>query len=58
MDEFCATLDRDTAKIVAYNLQKLAKQEARQKVEESQFSKDKKQDSTRQYSTSLPSKTR
>jgi len=27
MDEFCATLDRDTAKIVAYNLQKLARQE-------------------------------
>lgn len=25
-DEFCATLDRDTAKIVAYNLQKLARQ--------------------------------
>ncbi|MDH5483396.1 MAG: hypothetical protein OEY22_11070 [Candidatus Bathyarchaeota archaeon] len=24
MDEFAATLDRDTAKIVAYNLQKLA----------------------------------
>lgn len=27
MDEFCSTLDRDTAKIVAYNVQKLAKQE-------------------------------
>jgi len=26
MDEFAATLDRDTAKIVAYNLQKLARQ--------------------------------
>jgi ABC-type transport system involved in cytochrome c biogenesis ATPase subunit/GNAT superfamily N-acetyltransferase len=26
MDEFCATLDRDTAKIVAYNVQKLARQ--------------------------------
>ena len=26
MDEFCATLDRDTAKIVAYNTQKLARQ--------------------------------
>jgi ABC-type transport system involved in cytochrome c biogenesis ATPase subunit/GNAT superfamily N-acetyltransferase len=25
MDEFCATLDRDTAKIVAYNVQKLAR---------------------------------
>jgi len=25
-DEFCATLDRDTAKIVAFNLQKLARQ--------------------------------
>ena len=25
-DEFCSTLDRDTAKIVAYNLQKLARQ--------------------------------
>jgi ABC-type ATPase with predicted acetyltransferase domain len=25
-DEFCATLDRDTAKIVAYNVQKLARQ--------------------------------
>jgi len=25
MDEFCATLDRDTAKIVAFNLQKLAR---------------------------------
>jgi ABC-type lipoprotein export system ATPase subunit/GNAT superfamily N-acetyltransferase len=29
MDEFCATLDRDAAKIVAYNLQKLARQEER-----------------------------
>jgi GNAT superfamily N-acetyltransferase len=29
MDEFCATLDRDTAKIVAYNLQKLAQQEGK-----------------------------
>jgi ABC-type lipoprotein export system ATPase subunit/GNAT superfamily N-acetyltransferase len=27
MDEFAATLDRDTAKIVAYNVQKLARQE-------------------------------
>jgi len=27
MDEFAATLDRDTAKIVAYNLQKLARQQ-------------------------------
>jgi len=27
MDEFAATLDRDTAKIVAFNLQKLARQE-------------------------------
>jgi ABC-type ATPase with predicted acetyltransferase domain len=26
MDEFCATLDRDTAKIVAFNTQKLARQ--------------------------------
>jgi ABC-type ATPase with predicted acetyltransferase domain len=26
LDEFCATLDRDTAKIVAFNLQKLARQ--------------------------------
>jgi len=26
MDEFCATLDRDTAKIVAFNVQKLARQ--------------------------------
>ena len=25
MDEFCSTLDRDTAKIVAYNLQKIAR---------------------------------
>ena len=29
MDEFAATLDRDTAKIVAYNLQKLARQQGR-----------------------------
>jgi ABC-type lipoprotein export system ATPase subunit/GNAT superfamily N-acetyltransferase len=29
MDEFCATLDRDTAKIVAFNLQKLARQEGK-----------------------------
>jgi ABC-type ATPase with predicted acetyltransferase domain len=29
MDEFAATLDRDTAKIVAYNLQKLARQQAK-----------------------------
>jgi ABC-type lipoprotein export system ATPase subunit len=29
MDEFCATLDRDTAKIVDYNLQKLARQEGK-----------------------------
>jgi ABC-type ATPase with predicted acetyltransferase domain len=29
MDEFCSTLDRDTAKIVAYNLQKLARKERR-----------------------------
>lgn len=28
-DEFAATLDRDTAKIVAYNLQKLARQQGR-----------------------------
>jgi ABC-type lipoprotein export system ATPase subunit/GNAT superfamily N-acetyltransferase len=27
MDEFCATLDRDTAKIIAFNLQKLARQQ-------------------------------
>jgi ABC-type transport system involved in cytochrome c biogenesis ATPase subunit/GNAT superfamily N-acetyltransferase len=27
LDEFCATLDRDTAKIVAFNLQKLARQQ-------------------------------
>jgi len=26
MDEFCATLDRDTAKIVAFNVQKLSRQ--------------------------------
>ena len=29
MDEFCATLDRDTAKIVAFNVQKLARQNGR-----------------------------
>jgi ABC-type ATPase with predicted acetyltransferase domain len=29
MDEFAATLDRDTAKIVAFNLQKLARQQGR-----------------------------
>ena len=29
MDEFAATLDRDTAKIVAYNLQKLARQQSK-----------------------------
>jgi energy-coupling factor transporter ATP-binding protein EcfA2 len=29
LDEFAATLDRDTAKIVAYNLQKLARQQGR-----------------------------
>jgi len=29
MDEFCSTLDRDTAKIVAYNIQKLARQEGK-----------------------------
>jgi ABC-type lipoprotein export system ATPase subunit/GNAT superfamily N-acetyltransferase len=29
MDEFCATLDRDTAKIVAWNLQKTARQEGK-----------------------------
>jgi ABC-type lipoprotein export system ATPase subunit/GNAT superfamily N-acetyltransferase len=29
MDEFCSTLDRDTAKIVAFNLQKLARKEDR-----------------------------
>jgi len=28
-DEFCATLDRDTAKIVAFNVQKLARQHGR-----------------------------
>jgi len=27
MDEFCSTLDRDTAKVVAFNVQKLARQE-------------------------------
>jgi ABC-type ATPase with predicted acetyltransferase domain len=29
MDEFAATLDRDTAKIVAYSLQKLARQQGK-----------------------------
>jgi hypothetical protein len=29
MDEFAATLDRDTAKIVAYNLQKHARQQGK-----------------------------
>jgi ABC-type transport system involved in cytochrome c biogenesis ATPase subunit len=29
MDEFCATLDRDTAKIIAFNLQKLARQQGK-----------------------------
>jgi len=29
LDEFCATLDRDTAKVVAFNLQKLARQQGR-----------------------------
>jgi ABC-type ATPase with predicted acetyltransferase domain len=29
MDEFCATLDRDTAKIVAFNTQKLARQQGK-----------------------------
>jgi len=29
MDEFCSTLDRETAKIVAFNLQKLARQEGK-----------------------------
>jgi len=29
MDEFCSTLDRDMAKIVAYNVQKLARQEGK-----------------------------
>ncbi|MDI6905641.1 MAG: ABC transporter ATP-binding protein, partial [Candidatus Bathyarchaeia archaeon] len=29
MDEFAATLDRDTAKIVAYNLQRLARQQGK-----------------------------
>jgi ABC-type lipoprotein export system ATPase subunit/GNAT superfamily N-acetyltransferase len=29
MDEFCATLDRDTAKIVAFNLQKLAREQGK-----------------------------
>jgi len=29
MDEFCSTLDRDTAKIVAFNVQKLARKEGK-----------------------------
>ena len=29
MDEFCSTLDRDTAKIVAFNLQKIARKEGK-----------------------------
>lgn len=29
LDEFCATLDRDTAKVVAFNLQKVARQEGK-----------------------------
>jgi len=29
MDEFCSTLDRDTAKIVAFNVQKIARQEGK-----------------------------
>ena len=29
LDEFCSLLDRDTAKIVAYNIQKLARQQGR-----------------------------
>jgi len=29
MDEFCSTLDRDTAKIVAFNVQKLARQQGK-----------------------------
>lgn len=29
LDEFCSLLDRDTAKIVAYNIQKLARQEGK-----------------------------
>lgn len=29
MDEFCSTLDRETAKIVAFNIQKLARQEGK-----------------------------
>jgi len=29
MDEFCSTLDRDTAKIVSFNLQKIARKEGR-----------------------------
>jgi len=29
MDEFCSTLDRDTAKIVAFNMQKLARKEGK-----------------------------
>jgi ABC-type ATPase with predicted acetyltransferase domain len=28
-DEFCSTLDRDTAKIVAFNIQKIAREEGR-----------------------------
>jgi ABC-type ATPase with predicted acetyltransferase domain len=28
-DEFCSTLDRDTAKIVAFNIQKIAREERR-----------------------------
>ncbi len=29
MDEFAACLDRDTAKIIAYNLQKIARQQGK-----------------------------
>jgi len=29
MDEFCSTLDRDTAKVVAFNVQRLARQEGK-----------------------------
>jgi ABC-type ATPase with predicted acetyltransferase domain len=29
MDEFCACLDRDTAKIIAFNLQKIARQQGK-----------------------------
>ena len=29
LDEFCATLDRDTAKVIAFNVQKLARQEGK-----------------------------